>query len=131
MRRAIDASRAFTELLAGHQTEALNRLNEIIFACSAEIESVQKEATALVHMIEDHSKATVGRLVDLRAKVNRLAHYVAEGGGGADQVAADLARQKGVEAVERALVPTSIPGVPVLPLAQLTPAGDAIQGEAA
>lgn len=131
MRRAIDASRAFTELLAGHQAEALNRLNEIIFACSAEIETVQKEAKALVHMIEDHSKATVGRLVDLRARVNRLAQYVAEGGAGPEQAADDLNRQKAVEAVERAVIPTSSPGVPVLPLAQLTPAGDAIQGEAA
>lgn len=131
MRRAIDASRAFTELLAGHQAEALNRLNEIIFTCSAEIETVQKEAKALVHMIEDHSKATVGRLVDLRSRVNRLAQYVAEGGAGPEQAADDLNRQKAVEAVERAVIPTSIPGVPVLPLAQLTPAGDAIQGEAA
>ena len=126
MKRAIDASRSFTEILAAQQLQVLGRLDEIATACTEEIAKIEKETKALVHIIEDHSKATVARLVDLRSQVNRLAQYVSEGGSGLEQATADLNRQKAVEAVERAILPAT-----TLPLAQLTPAGDAIQGEAA
>lgn len=121
MRRAIDASRAFTDILAAQQGEVLGRLNELAAALEQEMERTKKESEAMMHMVEDHGRAAVGRIQDIRSRVLRLAKAVEEGTAGPDQVADDLTRQKAVEAVERA----------VLPLAQLTPAGDAIQGEAA
>lgn len=131
MKRAIDASRAFTDILAAQQLQVLGRLDEIATACTEEIAKIEKETKALVHIVEDHGKASVMRLTAIRTHVLRLAQEIGEGTAGPEQVADDLARQKGVEAVERAVMPATPAGNVTLPLVQLTPAGDAIQGEAA
>lgn len=136
MKRAIDASRAFTDILAAQQGEVLGRLNDIAAALEQEMERTKKETEAMMHMVEDHGRAAVGRIQDIRSRVLRLAKAVEEGTAGPEQVADDLARQKGLEAVRSAVMPAKLdePGgahAITLPLAQLTPAGDGIQGEAA
>lgn len=135
MKRAIDASRSFTEILAAQQLQVLGRLDEIATACTEEIAKIEKETKALVHIVEDHGKASVMRLTVIRAQVLRLAQEIAEGTAGPDQVVDDLNRQKGLDAVRSAVMPAKLdePGshTITIPLAQLTPTGDAIQGEAA
>jgi len=130
MKRAIDASRAFTEILASQQTAALGRLDEIAQACTDEIATVQKETAALVHIVEDHGKAAVMRLTTIRTQVLRLAQEIGEGSAGPEQVAADLNVQKGVDAV-RAAIDGALAEVKTLPVAKLTATGDGIEGEAA